>query len=80
MCKKSKAEVKILKDRTKGLDARGNVAVNTQAESSWAVNTLSGLDAKSAKLLSKDLKRVHDDTKKFRHDYQEMRGQVQRRI
>lgn len=32
MCRKSKNEVKVLKDRTKGLNSRGNVAVNTQAE------------------------------------------------
>ncbi len=63
MCKKSKAEAKILRDRTKGLDTRGNVGVNTQAESNWAVATLSALDANSVDMLNKDLKRVYDGTR-----------------
>ena len=32
MCKKAKVESKVLKDRTRGLDSRGNHAMNTQAE------------------------------------------------
>ena len=62
MCKKSKSEAKILVDRTKGLDSRGNVAVNTQAESSWATSTLSNLDDDAIASLKKDLKRVYDGT------------------
>lgn len=65
MCKKSKAEAKVLKDRTKGLDSRGNVAVNTQAESSWATETLKDLatNQEAMALLKADLKRVYDGTK-----------------
>lgn len=59
MCNKSEAEATILRDRTKGLDARGNVGVNTQAESSWAVATLAGLDNDALDLVDADLKRIY---------------------
>ena len=36
--------IQSLKNRTEGLDARGNVAANTVAESSWAVETLHMLE------------------------------------
>ena len=62
MCKKSQAEATILRDRTKGLDARGNVGVNTQAESSWAVTTLAGLDNDALDLLDADLRRIYAAT------------------
>jgi hypothetical protein len=62
MCKKSQNNAKVLSDRTKGLDSRGNVAVNTQAESIWATETLAGLNDESVAALKTDLKRVYDGT------------------
>ena len=63
MCNKSETEATILRDRTKGLDARGNVGVNTQAESSWAVATLAGLDNDALDLLDADLRRIYAETR-----------------
>ncbi len=42
MCKHSKADVAVLEQRQRGLDARGNDPAATKRESSWAVNVVSG--------------------------------------
>jgi len=67
MCKKKTQDVTVLKDRTKGLDARGNQALNTQAESNWAIGALKNLDtdAESQTLITDELMRVYYDRKKL---------------
>lgn len=67
MCKKTTQNVTVLKDRTNGLDARGNQALNTQAESNWAIETLKHLDAdkEAQTLITDELMRVYHDRKKL---------------
>jgi len=68
MCKKANKESKVLEDRTKGLDSRGNRALNTQAETNWATGALKSLntDTEAQALITDELKRVYDDCKKLR--------------
>lgn len=68
MCKKAKAGAQVLKDRTQGLDSRGNRAMNTQAESNWATEALKGLenDPEAVQLITDELKRVYDESKKLK--------------
>lgn len=80
MCKKAKVESKVLKDRTKGLDSRGNHAMNTQAESNWATDTLKDLSTnqETVTLITDELKRVYDDSKKMNYVKQKVVGSFQK--